>query len=347
MNASRYQRQVILPQVGEDGQSLLSSAHVLVAGCGALGCAVADLLARAGVGRLKLVDRDLVELSNLQRQVLYQESDVGLAKAEAAARRLHSVNSQIEIDPHVSDINPMTVGGLAEGCDVIVDGLDNFETRYLLNDVSVSMSVPYIYGGAVGTEGLSFPILPERQSACLRCVFPEPPPAGATATCDTAGVLGPIITMVAAHEAMQVLKLLLMKEADLDHALVSFDVWNNEIRRLSAPKRDDDCICCGRREFEWLEGDRSGSTTTLCGRGAVQILPGSQTRVDLKDLSIRLEAHGEFSLHDGILRGQLHEERNGDGDLVELTVFEDLRAMVGRVDSTERAKAIYDRYVGS
>ncbi|MCH2149720.1 MAG: ThiF family adenylyltransferase [Phycisphaerales bacterium] len=347
MNASRYQRQVILPQVGEDGQSLLASARVLVAGCGALGCAVADLLARAGVGSLRLVDRDLVELSNLQRQVLYAEPDVGMAKADAAANRLASINSTIDIDAHVTDINPMTVGGLAEGCDVIVDGLDNFETRYLLNDVSVSMSVPYIYGGAVGTEGLSFPILPGENSACLRCVFPDPPPSGATATCDTAGVLGPIITMVAAHEALQVLKLLLKQDADLDHSLVSFDVWHNEIRRIAAPVKDSECVCCAHHQFEWLDGTRCGTTTTLCGRGAVQILPGSSDRVDLKDLSIRLEAHGEFSLHDGILRGQLHEERNGDGDLVELTVFEDLRAMVGRVDSTERAKAIYDRYVGS
>lgn len=347
MNASRYQRQVILPQVGEDGQSLIESARVLVAGCGALGCTIADLLARAGVGSLRLVDRDLVELSNLQRQVLYAEPDVGLAKADAAANRLTAVNSTIDIDAHVTDINPTTIRTLVDGCDVIVDGLDNFETRYLLNDVAVSMTIPYIYGGAVGTEGLSFPILPGENSACLRCVFPDPPPSGATETCDTAGVLGPIITMVAAHEALQVLKLLLKQHADLDHSLVSFDVWRNEIRRIAAPVKDKDCTCCGQHQFEWLDGTRCGSTTTLCGRGAVQVLPGTGDRIDLDDLSRRLAAHGEFALHDGILRGHLHEERNQEGDSVELTVFEDLRAMVGRVDSTERAKAIYDRYVGS
>ncbi|MDG2422700.1 MAG: ThiF family adenylyltransferase [Phycisphaerales bacterium] len=347
MNASRYQRQVILPQVGEDGQARLASARVLVAGCGALGCGIADLLARAGIGCLRLVDRDLVEMSNLQRQVLYAESDVGMPKAHAAAARLSSINSSIKIDAHVTDINPRTVQTLSEDCDVLVDGLDNFETRYLLNDMAVSMGIPYIYGGAVGTEGLSFPVLPGESSACLRCLFPEPPPAGTTATCDTAGVLGPIIATVAAHEALQVLKLVLDHEEDLDRSLVSFDAWRNEIRRLAAPAPDESCPCCGQKRFEWLDGSRGGSTTTLCGRGAVQVLPGTQAGIDLSDLSHRLAPHGDFAVRDGVLRGQLREERSDSGHPVELTIFEDLRAMVGQIDSPERAKAIYDRYVGA
>lgn len=350
MTLGRYQRQVILPQVGEDGQERLAASRVLVAGCGALGCTIADLLARAGVGRLRLVDRDLVEITNLQRQTLYAENDVGSPKATAAAARLSSINSTIEIDAHVADINAGTVLGLAEGCDVLVDGLDNFETRYLLNDLAVAHGIPFIYGGAVGTEGLSFPVLSGstvKPTACLRCVFPEPPPVGTTATCDTAGVLGPIIATVAAHEALQVLKILLGRQEDLDQSLVSFDAWRNEIRRLAPPDPVESCPCCGQRRFEWLDGSRGGTTTTLCGRGAVQVLPGKRAGIALADLSIRLAAHGEFAFRDGVLRGQLREERGESGQPVELTVFEDLRALVGCIDSPERARAIYDRYVGA
>ncbi|MEE2907471.1 MAG: ThiF family adenylyltransferase [Planctomycetota bacterium] len=347
MKSNRYQRQVILPQVGEDGQARLAASRVLVAGCGALGCTIADLLARAGIGYLRLVDRDLVETTNLQRQTLYSEADVGSPKATAAAARLSSINSTIEIDARTADINADTIRSLADGCNVMVDGLDNFETRYLLNDLAVAQGIPYIYGGAVGTEGLSFPIMPGESSACLRCVFPEPPPPGTTPTCDTAGVLGPIIATVAAHEALQVIKILLDHEQDLDRSLVSFDAWRNEIRRLAAPDPVEACPCCGQRRFEWLDGRRGGTTTTLCGRGAVQVLPDKPSRIELADLVHRLSTHGEFTVHGGVLRGQLREERNESGQPVELTIFEDLRALIGHIDSPERARAIYDRYVGA
>lgn len=350
MTMNRYHRQMILPHVGEAGQERLGAATVLVAGCGALGCTIADLLARAGVGRLRIVDRDLVESTNLQRQVLFAEADVGLPKATAAATRLRAINSGIVIDPRVTDINPGTIRQLAEECDVIVDGLDNFETRYLLNDLAVSEGIPYVYGGAVGTEGLSLAVHPgsaSEASACLRCVFPEPPPPGTTSTCDTAGVLGPIVATVAAHEAMQVMKLLLGCEDDLDRSLVSFDAWRNEIRRLEPPSPVESCPCCGQRRFEWLDGSRSGNTTMLCGRGAVQVLPGKQPGIALVDLSHRLSEHGDFSCRDGVLRGHLREEHGESGQPIELTIFEDLRALVGQIESTERAKAIYDRYVGA
>tara|TARA_B100001059_G_scaffold12583_2_gene10101 strand:+ start:2235 stop:3287 length:1053 start_codon:yes stop_codon:yes gene_type:complete len=350
MNHERYQRQMLIPEIGADGQARLSKARVLVAGCGALGCTIADLLARAGVGHLRIVDRDLVELTNLQRQVLFTESDVGAPKAFAAARRLEAVNSDIEIEPHTKDINPSTVRKLAADCDLIVDGLDNFETRYLLNDMAISCGIPYIYGGAVGSEGLSFTVLGDGAadgSPCLRCLFPEPPEPGTTATCDTAGVLGPLISMVGAHEALQAMKLILGKRDEVDRTLMRIDVWNNSIHRMDASRPVPDCPCCAKRDFQWLSGNRSSSMTVLCGQDAVQVLPAMETSVDIEDLSRRLAPYGQFDVHDGIIRGRLHEERGGSGNPVELTVFEDLRALVGGVDSAERARAIYDRYIGS
>lgn len=350
MSHDRYQRQMLLPSVGEDGQNRLANARVLIAGCGALGCTIADLLARAGVGHLRIVDRDLVELTNLQRQILFAESDIGSSKASAAARRLEAVNSSIHIESHAKDLNPVSIRALAEGCDVIVDGLDNFETRYLLNDLAVSSGIPYVYGGAIGSEGLSFTIFggsESMDSPCLRCLFPEPPEPGTTDTCDTAGVLGPLISMVAAHEAMQVMKLIIGRLEDVDRSLMRIDVWSNSMHRIETDKADPSCPCCGRREFEWLDGNRSSSSIVLCGRGAVQVLPAGDFSMELDDLSRRLAPHGQFDVHDGIIRGTLHEERGGSGNPVELTVFDDLRALVGGVDTVERARSIYDRYIGT
>ena len=350
MNHDRYQRQTLIQEIGADGQERLSKARVLIAGCGALGCTIADLLARAGVGHLRIVDRDLVELTNLQRQILFAEPDIGAPKASAAKKRLQSVNSTIRIESHTQDINPMTIRKLAADCDVIVDGLDNFETRYLLNDMAISSGIPYIYGGAVGSEGLSFTVLADGGTSgtpCLRCLFPEPPEPGTTATCDTAGVLGPLISMVAAHEALQAMKLIVGRSEDVDRSLMRIDVWNNAVHRIDVAAPDPDCPCCGTRDFQWLSGNRSSSTTVLCGQGAVQVLPAVETSVEIEDLSRRLAPHGQFDVHDGIIRGRLHEERGGSGDPVELTVFDDLRALVGGVDSAERARSIYDRYIGT
>jgi adenylyltransferase/sulfurtransferase len=223
-NLDRYHRQTLLPGIGDAGQRRLLATHALIVGCGALGSCLADALARAGVGTLTIVDRDLVEITNLQRQILYDESDVreGMPKAEAAARRLREINSSIDIRPVIDDFDARNAERLSGGADIIIDGLDNFETRYLLNDLAVARGLPYIYGGAVGTQGMSVPILPhprkrvgsggaiswdeEDSTPCLRCIFPDPPPPGSSPTCDTAGVLGPLVSMVAAHQATQALK---------------------------------------------------------------------------------------------------------------------------------------------
>ena len=299
-------------------------------------------------------DRDLVEETNLQRQTLFAESDVGRPKATAAADRLRAINSTVSVEARVRDLNARTIQSLAGRCTVLVDGLDNFETRYLLNDFAVKHGVPYVYAGAVATEGLSFTVLPRtavtpawrESTACLRCLFPEPPAAGVMPTCDTAGVLGPLISTVAAHEVMQTLKILLGRWDDLDRSLWRVDVWRNTTHRLATPGPDTTCPCCTHHQFPWLAGERGGAATMLCGRDAVQIIPDGAPAVPLDDLESRLAPHGVFRRYDDVIRGTLHEEKTAEGTAVTLTIFDDLRALIGPVDTAARARAIYDRYLG-
>ena len=341
MTMERYHRQMLIPGIGEEGQQRLNEACVLLVGCGALGSVTADLLTRAGVGRLRLVDRDVVELTNLQRQVLYDESDIGTPKATAARDRLRAVNSRIEVQAIIDDVDATNIRRLADGCDLIVDGLDNFETRYLLNDFSVSTGTPWIYGGAVGTTGMSAMMLPG-ETPCLRCLFPEPPPAGTTPTCETAGVLGPVIHRVAAHQAVQAIKLLTGNIEAIDRTLQTFDVWTNTQHVMASGDRRKDCPCCGHHSFSWLDGSRASSTTLLCGRDAVQIKPPhDQNGMPLKDLADRLAPHGSFRCTEDVLQGRFTDED------IELTVFSNGRALVKGSESTEHARSVYARYIGS
>jgi len=376
---ARYHRQILLPDVGAAGQDRLGGAAALVVGCGALGAAIADHLARAGVGRLVIVDRDVLELTNLQRQVLYDERDVvdGLPKAEAARRRLAAINGTIEIRAHVADFTASNAERLAEGADVLVDGLDNFETRYLLNDLAVARGLPYVYGGAVGYGGMGMVVLPGPEARrpgfpagdtglagpCLRCLFPDPPPPGITPTCDTAGVLGPVVAMTAAWQATQTLKLLLGRPDALDRSLWSIDAWTNETRRfdVSASRRAD-CPCCARGDLDHLGGRVGSRAVTMCGRLAVQVSPGAsgdragssagpdaETGRDtalLDRLAGRLAEHGRFRHNGLLLRGTLDRESASEGGSIELTVFADGRAIVGGTADPERARSIYARYVG-
>jgi len=340
-------------------------------GCGALGTVIADALARAGVGALTIVDRDVVELTNLQRQVLFDEADVreGRPKAVAARDMLARVNSDVEVRALVEDFNFTNAEAIARDADILLDGLDNFQTRYLLNDLSVTLARPYCYGGAVGTTGMACTFLPapgtndgavtwtEAQSTpCLRCVFPEAPPPGSTPTCDTAGVLGSVVGMVAHHQVAQAIKLLTGNIDAVDRSLVTIDAWSNEFRRLDVSRaRAGDCPCCVERRFEHLPGAVGSAATSLCGRGAVQINPrlaagravGGSPGIDLRALAERLRPHGEFTVNDFLLRGALRDERRDDSDEpVELTVFADGRAIVAGTGRPEFARTIYDRYVG-
>ncbi|MAD19549.1 MAG: thiamine biosynthesis protein ThiF [Planctomycetaceae bacterium] len=357
----RYRRQVRLPGIGEEGQARLGRGTVLVAGCGALGTVAADLLCRAGVGTLVIVDRDLVESTNLQRQTLFTERDAerSTPKAEAARLRLAQANSTVRIRAFVDEIDSSTIESLAAGCDLVVDGLDNFETRYLLNDFAVSQGIPYLYGAGVATEGMSMPVLSRRgpgasarirwseseSTPCLRCLFPTPPPAGTTPTCETAGVLGSVTMTVAAHQATQAIKLLVGDVAAVDRTLRSFDLWKNANRSLDIDgAMDPDCPCCVGARYEHLHA-APAPVRILCGRNAVQIRTGDG-QVDLDPLADRFAGLGVFERVGTSLRGRLRDERSPDGSPVSLVVFADGRAIIEGGTDPDWALGVFDRIVG-
>jgi molybdopterin-synthase adenylyltransferase len=347
----RYHRQMLLPGFGAEGQARLRNARVLLIGCGALGCSIADLLARAGIGTLTIVDRDVVELTNLQRQTLFDAADAetGLPKAEAARRRLNRINPDVRVHAVVRDFTAANAQAIADAASdgrslLLLDGTDNFETRYLINDLAVQRRWPYIYGGAVGTGGMAMTVIPA--SPCLRCIFDEPP--ASAPTCDTAGVLGPIISIVAAHQASDAIKLSLGRPDLLAGGLHQFDLWTNRHRHLTAGAPRPDCPCCGLRRFEFLDGDRSGAAAALCGQNAVQVTPSTQSEIDLAAYAIRLAPHGAFTrMGDLLLRGTLTRERSESGEPYSLTLFADGRAIVRGTSRPEVARAVYARYIGA
>src|SRR5438270_13386648 len=259
----RYSRQILFSGIGEEGQQKLLASHVAIVGCGALGSFQSEALVRAGVGRLTIIDRDYVEPSNLQRQWLFDEADAAAAlpKAIAAERALARINSGVRVTGVVADLTPTNIHELLDESDLILDGADNFETRYLINDYCVSRQSPWIYGAAVGSYGVTMPVLPE-QSACFCCVYPEPP-EGSQPTCETAGVLNSVTAIVAALQVADALKLLCT--GSLDPRLTTVDVWSGAMRRIELPARDHDCPACGHRQFPYLDGDRR-SPISLCGR---------------------------------------------------------------------------------
>ena len=338
---SRYERQMRFAPIGETGQERLRSSRVLICGCGALGSVLANTLARAGVGHLRLVDRDFLEFNNLQRQVLYEEADVEAAipKAIAAAEKLRRINSNITIEPHVVDVTAGNVLELVKNVDVILDGTDNFETRYLLNDVSVKQSIPWIYGGCIGAEGQSITILPGK-TACLRCVMPEPPPPGATPTCDTAGILGPAVNVVASYQASEAIKILSGNETAISRNWTIFDLWENEHRQVSLESLSDrDCPTCQRNEFPWLDGKYGVHSAVLCGRNSVQLSFPNQPAFGLDTLEKQLEGIGVVTRNRFLLRFHV--------DKYLVTVFSDGRAIVGGTEDLTEARAVYAKYVGN
>lgn len=351
----RYHRQILLPGVGPEGQRLLADSHALLVGVGALGSAIAEHLARAGVGRLTLIDRDVVELTNLQRQSLYSEQDLGLPKVEAAAARLALINSSVSLNPVVADLSSSSARRQIEhaGPSIILDGTDNFDTRYLLNDAAVAMSIPLVLGGVVATRGTHMVVRPG--GPCLRCAFPDPPAPGSEPTCDTAGVLGPAVAVVAALQASSALRILLRHPPDLDQ-LTSLDLWAGEWRRI-ALSRDDRCPCCQGKDFAFLEGRAGARAVWLCGQNSLQIFPDraaietdddsdTPPLLDLARLAASLAPHGSVSTTRFMTRVTLAHEQGDDGGPIHLSVFPDGRALVRGARDPSRARAIYDRYVG-
>ena len=333
----RYSRQVLFPGIGLEGQERLIQSQVAIVGCGATGSAVAALLARAGVGRLRIIDRDYVEPSNLQRQTLFDEHDAAesVPKAIAACRSIAKFNSQIIAEPHVSDLTPENTTELLSGVQLILDGTDNFETRYLINDYAVKTSLPWIYVAAVGSYAATMNILPG-ETACLACIFPEAP-GGMVETCDTAGILNSAVNLAASIAATEAIKLLIGANRQLRRTLVSYDVWQNQRAEISADKPRPGCRTCGQRDFVHLAWS-ARSYVTLCGRNAVQIR-NSSGPLDLGDLSRRLELHGSVHRNEFVLRFRKEP--------YEMTLFPDGRAIIKGTTDAGLARSFYARYVGS
>ena len=333
----RYSRQVLFPGIGREGQSRLVTARIAIVGCGATGSALASILARAGVGTIRIIDRDYVEFSNLQRQSLFEESDAheSLPKAIAAGRRIKAANSAIMIDPRVDDLTPANIDSLLDQAQLILDGTDNFETRYLLNDFAVKNAVPWIYTAAVGSYGVTLNILPG-QTACLSCIFADPP-QGTFETCETAGILNSAVGVAASVAATEALKLLVGANDSLRRTLLSFDVWRNERAEIAADKPRAGCRTCGEHDFAHLAGE-GRPHITLCGRNSVQIHE-SHRPIDLAEMSQRLSPHGAVRHNDFVLKFLLEP--------YEMTLFPDGRAIIKGTTDKTIARSLYCRFVGS
>jgi molybdopterin/thiamine biosynthesis adenylyltransferase len=333
----RYSRQILFPPIGLQGQKKLAAARIAIVGCGATGSAMASLLARAGVGALHIIDRDYVEPSNLQRQVLFDEADAAesLPKAIAAARKIKAFNSEITVEPHAADLTPSNVEDLLGEVDLILDGTDNFETRYLINDFAIGKNLPWIYAAAVASYAVTMTILPA-ETACLACVFPDPP-RGLVETCDTSGILNSAVNFVASVASAEAIKLLVDARDKLRRTLLSYDVWTNDFAEIKTATPRAGCRACGQHDFVHLAGE-GRPHITLCGRNSVQIHE-RQRPVDFDEVTRRLTPHGTVRHSEFILKFW--------HDPYELTLFPDGRAIIKGTTDTAVARSLYARYVGS
>jgi adenylyltransferase/sulfurtransferase len=338
----RYSRQILFAQIGEEGQARIVQSKVVIIGCGALGAVQAETLARAGVGHLILVDRDFVEESNLQRQIMFEESDAlnRLPKAVAAASRIARVNSDVQVEPLVADVNFENIEEIISGANLVMDGTDNFEARFLINDACAKSKTPWIYGAAVGSYGLTMTIVPG-ESPCLRCVLEAMPEPASGPTCDTAGVIMPIVTTIASIQAAEALKLLTGQVDKLHRSLITVDVWDFQFNRLDLSSFDapDECPVCIQGKFEFLHGTGRQVTTTLCGRNAVQLARTGHAAVDFPALAERLKSAGEVAFNDFLLRFRVEG--------YDITVFRDARSIIRGTTDPAVARGLYARYIGA
>jgi molybdopterin-synthase adenylyltransferase len=339
LNNDRYSRQILFRGIGAEGQRKLAAARVAIVGCGATGSALAGLLARAGIGILRVIDRDYVESSNLQRQSLFDEKDAAesLPKAIAAARKISSFNSQITVEPKVVDLVPENIEALLEGAELILDGTDNFETRYLINDYAIDRNSPWIYAAAVGSYAVTLNVIPG-QTACLACIFPDSP-RGMIETCETSGILNSAVNLVASIAATEALKILVEGRAStkLRRTLLSYDLWTNEHAEISAANPRAECRACGQRDFIHLAGE-GRPHITLCGRNSVQIHERHRP-IDFAEMNQRLQTQGAVRHNDFVLKFWREP--------YEMTLFPDGRAIIKGTTDTAIARSLYARYVGS
>jgi len=330
---NRYSRQILLPEIGREGQRMLGKSRAVVTGCGALGTYALSFLVRAGVGQVRVVDRDIIDISNLQRQSLFAEKDVGRPKAKVAEERLKEINSEIEIHGEVADINHANVQRILAGASVVLDATDNMDTRFLVNDACVKLGIPWVYAGAVGVTGMVMPIVPD--GPCLRCVFPSLPQPGQLPTCDTVGIINTLPSMVASLEVTEAFKIMEGKEPNKE--LIVLDVWQGELQKIKI-KKNSGCDCCGKRNFPYLQAKERKLVASLCGRNAVQIIPVKPLSGGLGDLRRKLSKSGSSDIVDGVLKFSAKG--------VSITVFPDGRTIVGGTTDLSKAKTIFSKYVG-
>ena len=354
---------MLLPGFGEAGQRRLLNSTVFILGCGALGTVSANMLARAGVGHLVIIDRDFIELTNLQRQVLFDEQDIAdaIPKAEAAKRKIAGINSQVRVTAVVDDLGYSNIERYGNGADLLIDGLDNFETRYLANDFAVKQGIPYLYGGAVGTSGMAYSILPHtpsgnaawetvsggsRATPCFRCIFEEAPPPGENPTCDTIGVLGPAVSIIANFQVAEALKILSGNFDRVCPTMLNIDLWTNTVTQLkmNGIRESGDCPCCRHRNFEFLEGKAGSNAVSLCGRDAVQLThKRKDEELNLGEIASRLREHGPVRVNEFMVRAELSD----NGKTYELTLFADGRAIIKGAVDPKVARGVYAKYVGN
>lgn len=335
----RYSRQTVIPEIGIEGQKRLNKSCATIIGCGALGTVIASALVRAGVGKVKIIDRDFIEYHNLQRQILFNEEDIkkNLPKAIAAERHLKKVNSEIIVEGIVSDINYTNIEGLVQGSDVILDGTDNLETRFLINDVSLKLKIPWVYGGAIETTGMTMTIIPY-ETPCFRCIIPGGSYTIKGLTCDTAGVISPAPWVVASLQASEAIKIL-VGSTRINRDLIDLDIWPNRFKQLKLNSRDDECPACGQNRFEFLDGKFSTRTTQLCGQNSVQVSAPGKINLSFERLAERLRSAGQVDYNEFMLRFNV--------DSKEMLIFRDGRAIVKDTDDEAFAKAFYTKYVGT
>lgn len=334
----RYLRQTIFAPFGAHGQERMLAARVVIVGCGANGSVMANTLARAGIGTLIITDRDFVELKNLQRQILFDEDDVakGMPKAIAAAEKLRRANSSIKVEGIVTDVNAENIEDLIDGATLVMDGTDNFETRFIINDACVKHHIPWVYAGAVASYGMTMTIVPH-ETACLRCVFQKEPSPGTLPTCDTAGILPPIVNVMASIATIEAMKLI-TGAGNRNPGLINIDLWEHTYDVLAIQRRAD-CLTCGQGKYEFLDGARGGTeTASLCGRNAVQVNPGRGHTINLNEMAKRWENIGQVSVNEYLVKLIV--------DNYELTIFPDARAIIKGTDDATVARGVYAKYVG-
>jgi len=331
---NRYSRQILLEKIRETGQKKFAKSRIAVIGCGALGTTIANNLVRAGIGYIRVVDRDIVELNNLQRQNLFDENDLGFPKALVAVEKLSKINSEIKIDSIVDDITYENIESVIKSMDVVLDGTDNMIVRFLINDACVKHEIPWIYGGAIETYGITMNIIPD-ETPCFRCLIQDLPEAGSLPTCDTVGVLNSIPGIIGSIQSTEALKILLGK--DVNKNLLTYDVWSHGFNNMKIEKRDD-CECCDKHNFEFLNAKKKETMISLCGKGAIQVTPVKEVQISFEGLGKKLQKLGDVDYHKLVLRFKIPG--------YELNIFKNGRTIIIGTNDKKIAKSLYAKYIG-